>query len=241
MDRFIYLDNAATTRTDKEVVNAMLPYLSEEFGNAASVYTFAGHAKKAVEESRRTIAEFIGAKNDEIYFTAGGSESDNWAVKGVALALKNKGNHLITSKIEHHAILHTFEFLEKQGFEVTYLNVDENGIVDLEELKNAIRPTTTLISVMFANNEIGTIEPIAEIGKIAHEHGIVFHTDAVQAFAHLPINVNDMNIDLLSASGHKFNGPKGIGFLYVRNGIKIASLIHGGSQEKGRRGGTLFH
>ncbi len=238
MDKFIYLDNAATTKTDKEVFNAMLPYFEEEYGNAASVYTFAGHAKKAVEASRRTIAEFLGAKNDEIYFTAGGSESDNWAIKGVALALKNKGNHLITSKIEHHAVLHTFEFLEKQGFEVTYLNVDENGVVDLEELKNAIRPTTTLISVMFANNEIGTVEPIAEIGKIAHEHGIVFHTDAVQAFAHLPINVNDMNIDLLSASGHKFNGPKGIGFLYIRNGIRITSLIHGGSQEKGRRGGT---
>ncbi len=238
MDKFIYLDNAATTKTDKEVFNAMLPYFEEEYGNAASVYTFAGHAKKAVEASRRTIAEFLGAKNDEIYFTAGGSESDNWAIKGVALALKNKGNHLITSKIEHHAVLHTFEFLEKQGFEVTYLNVDENGLVDLEELKNAIRPTTTLISVMFANNEIGTVEPIAEIGKIAHEHGIVFHTDAVQAFAHLPINVNDMNIDLLSASGHKFNGPKGIGFLYIRNGIRITSLIHGGSQEKGRRGGT---
>ena len=238
MDKFIYLDNAATTKTAKEVFEAMKPYFEEEYGNAASIYSFAGHAKKAVEASRRAIAEFLGAKHDEIYFTAGGSESDNWAVKGVALALKNKGNHLITSKIEHHAILHTFEFLEKQGFEVTYLNVDKNGVIDLEELKNAIRPTTTLISVMFANNEIGTIEPIAEIGKIAHEHGIVFHTDAVQAFAHLPINVNDMNVDLLSASGHKFNGPKGAGFLYVRNGIKITSLIHGGSQEKGRRGGT---
>ena len=238
MDKFIYLDNAATTKTAKEVFEAMKPYFEEEYGNAASIYSFAGHAKKAVEASRRAIAEFLGAKHDEIYFTAGGSESDNWAVKGVALALKNKGNHLITSKIEHHAILHTFEFLEKQGFEVTYLNVDKNGVIDLEELKNAIRPTTTLISVMFANNEIGTIEPIAEIGKIAHEHGIVFHTDAVQAFAHLPINVNDMNVDLLSASGHKFNGPSGTGFLYVRNGIKITSLIHGGSQEKGRRGGT---
>ncbi len=238
MDKIIYLDNAATTKTDKEVFNAMLPFFEEEYGNAASIYTFAGHAKRAVEASRRTIAEFLGAKNDEIYFTAGGSESDNWAIKGVALSMKNKGNHLITSKIEHHAVLHSFEFLEKQGFEVTYLDVDENGFVKPDELEKAIRPTTTLISVMFANNEIGTIEPIAEIGRIAHKHGVVFHTDAVQAFAHLPINVDEMNVDLLSAGGHKFNGPKGIGFLYVRNGIKITSLIHGGSQEKGRRGGT---
>ncbi len=238
MDKIIYLDNAATTKTDSEVFKAMLPYFEEEYGNAASIYTFAGHAKKAVEASRRTIADFIGAKNDEIYFTSGGSESDNWAVKGVALSYKNKGNHIITSKIEHHAILHAFEFLEKQGFEVTYLDVDDNGFVRPEDVEKAIRPTTTLISVMFANNEIGTIEPVEEIGKIAHEHGVIFHTDAVQAFAHVPIDVNRMNIDLLSASGHKFNGPKGIGILYIRNGIKITSLIHGGSQEKGRRGGT---
>ncbi len=238
MDRFIYLDNAATTKTDPEVFKAMQPFFEEEYGNAASIYTFAGHAKKAVEASRRTIAEFLGAKNDEIYFTGGGSESDNWAIKGVAFAMKNKGNHLITSKIEHHAVLNAFEFLEKQGFEVTYLDVDENGLVDLDQLRAAIRPTTTLISIMFANNEIGTIEPIGEIGKIAKENGIIFHTDAVQAFAHVPIDVNALNIDLLSASGHKFNGPKGIGFLYIRNGIKIAPLIHGGSQEKGRRGGT---
>ena len=238
MDRFIYLDNAATTKTAPEVFKAMQPFFEEEYGNAASIYTFAGHAKKAVEASRRTIAEFLGAKNDEIYFTGGGSESDNWAIKGVAFAMKNKGNHLITSKIEHHAVLNAFEFLEKQGFEVTYLDVDENGLVDLDQLRAAIRPTTTLISIMFANNEIGTIEPIGEIGKIAKENGIIFHTDAVQAFAHVPIDVNALNIDLLSASGHKFNGPKGIGFLYIRNGIKIAPLIHGGSQEKGRRGGT---
>ncbi len=238
MDRFIYLDNAATTKTAPEVFKAMQPFFEEEYGNAASIYTFAGHAKKAVEASRRTIAEFLGAKNDEIYFTGGGSESDNWAIKGVAFAMKNKGNHLITSKIEHHAVLNAFEFLEKQGFEVTYLDVDENGKVNLDQLRAAIRPTTTLISIMFANNEIGTIEPIGEIGKIAKENGIIFHTDAVQAFAHVPIDVNALNIDLLSASGHKFNGPKGIGFLYIRNGIKIAPLIHGGSQEKGRRGGT---
>ncbi|MBQ7637257.1 MAG: cysteine desulfurase NifS [Lachnospiraceae bacterium] len=238
MDKLIYLDNAATTKTAKEVFEAMKPYFEEEYGNAASIYTFAGHAKKAVEDSRRTIAEFIGAKHDEIYFTGGGSESDNWAVKGVANALKSKGKHLITSKIEHHAILHTFEFLEKEGFEVTYLDVDDKGVVKLDELKKAIRPDTTLISIMFANNEIGTLEPIGEIGKIAHEHGIVFHTDAVQAFGHVPINVNELRIDMLSASGHKLNGPKGIGILYIRNGVRIDSLIHGGSQEKGRRGGT---
>ncbi len=238
MDKLIYLDNAATTRTDREVLKAMMPFFEEDYGNAASIYTFAGRSKKALEASRRTIAGFLGAKYDEIYFTSGGTESDNWAIKGVALGMRSKGNHIITSKIEHHAVLHSFEFLEKEGFEVTYLDVDEKGFVKIDELKKAIRPTTTLISVMFANNEIGTIEPVEEIGKIAHENGIIFHTDAVQAFGHVPIDVNKMNIDLLSASGHKFNGPKGTGFLYVRNGIKIASLMHGGMQEKGRRGGT---
>ena len=238
MKKMIYLDNAATTKTAPEVVEAMLPYFTEYFGNASSVYGFAGNSKEAMSKARETIAASLGAKANEIYFTAGGSEADNWALKATAEAYKAKGNHIITTKIEHHAILHTAEWLEKNGFEVTYLNVDENGVVKLDELKAAIRPETILISVMFANNEIGTIEPIKEIGAIAKEHGILFHTDAVQAYGQVPINVDELNIDLLSSSGHKLNGPKGIGFLYIRKGIKIRSFVHGGGQERKRRAGT---
>ena len=238
MKKMIYLDNAATTKTAPEVVEAMLPYFTEFYGNASSVYGFAGNSKEAMAKARETIAASLGAKTSEIYFTAGGSEADNWALKATAEAYKAKGNHIITTKIEHHAILHTAEWLEKNGFEVTYLNVDENGVVKLDELKKAIRPETILISVMFANNEIGTIQPVKEIGEIAKEHGILFHTDAVQAFGQVPINVDELNIDMLSSSGHKLNGPKGIGFLYIRKGVKMRSFVHGGAQERKRRAGT---
>lgn len=238
MDKYIYLDNAATTQVYPEVFEAMKPYFTEYYANPSSIYSFADEAKKAVDESRKAIADFIGARTEEIYFTAGGSESDNWAIKATARAYGDKGKHIITSKIEHHAVLHTCQELEKQGFEVTYLDVDENGIVLIDELKKAIRPDTILITIMTANNEIGTIEPIAKIGAIAKEHGILFHTDAVQAFAHIPMNVDEMNIDMLSASGHKFNGPKGVGFMYIRRGVKIGSFVHGGAQERQRRAGT---
>ena len=238
MKKTIYLDNAATTKTRPEVVEAMLPYFTEYYGNPSSVYEFATPSKKAIAEARETIAKSLGAKTNEIYFTAGGSESDNWAIKATAEAYESKGKHIITSKIEHHAVLHTCEYLEKRGFEITYLDVDENGTVKLDELKKAIRPDTILISIMFANNEIGTIQSIKEIGEIAKEHGIIFHTDAVQAYAHVPIHVDEYHIDMLSVSGHKFNGPKGIGFLYIRTGLKLRSFIHGGSQERKRRGGT---
>lgn len=238
MNKVIYLDNAATTKTAPEVVEAMLPYFTENFGNPSSVYSFASKNKQAITDQREVIANALGANTEEIYFTAGGSESDNWALKATAEAYKEKGNHIITTKIEHHAILHTGEYLEKQGFEVTYLDVDEDGKVKLEELKAAIRPTTILISVMYANNEIGTIQPIKEIGEIAKEHGVLFHTDAVQAFGQVPIDVNECHIDMLSASGHKLNGPKGIGFLYIRKGVKIRSFVHGGGQERRRRAGT---
>lgn len=238
MERFVYLDNAATTKTAPEVVEAMLPYFTEHYGNPSSVYSFASKNKEVITKQRETIADVLGASANEIYFTAGGSESDNWALKATAEAYKDKGNHIITTKIEHHAILHTAEYLEKQGFEVTYLDVDENGIVKLDELKKTIRPTTILISIMFANNEIGTIQPIKEIGEIAKEHGILFHTDAVQAFGQIPVNVDECHIDMLSASGHKLNGPKGIGFLYIRKGVKIRSFVHGGAQERKRRAGT---
>lgn len=238
MDKFLYLDNAATTKTAPEVLEAMLPYFTEKFGNPSSVYTFAAGNKEVVDVQRDRIAATLGAKSNEIYFTAGGSEADNWALKATADAYRDKGNHIITTKIEHHAILHTAQYLEKNGYEVTYLDVDEDGKVRLEDLKKAIRPETILISVMFANNEIGTIEPIKEIGQIAHEHGILFHTDAVQAYGQLPINVDECHIDMLSASGHKLNGPKGIGFLYIRKGVKIRSFIHGGAQERKRRAGT---
>ena len=238
MDKFLYLDNAATTKTAPEVLEAMLPYFTEKFGNPSSVYTFAAGNKEVVDVQRDRIAATLGAKSNEIYFTAGGSEADNWALKATADAYRDKGNHIITTKIEHHAILHTAQYLEKNGYEVTYLDVDEDGKVRLEDLKKAIRPETILISVMFTNNEIGTIEPIKEIGQIAHEHGILFHTDAVQAYGQLPINVDECHIDMLSASGHKLNGPKGIGFLYIRKGVKIRSFIHGGAQERKRRAGT---
>lgn len=238
MNKLIYLDNAATTKTAPEVVEAMLPYFTEYYGNPSSVYTFASKSKEAVTRQREVIAEALGAKSEEIYFTAGGSESDNWALKATAEAYKYKGNHIITTKIEHHAILHTAQYLEKRGYEVTYLDVDENGVVKLDDLKAAIRPTTILISVMFANNEIGTIQPIKEIGEIAKENGILFHTDAVQAFGQVPIDVNEYHIDMLSASGHKLNGPKGIGFLYIRKGLKLKSFVHGGAQERKRRAGT---
>lgn len=236
--KIIYLDNAATTKTRPEVVEAMLPYFTEKFGNPSSVYGFASQNKEAVTVAREQIAKALNAPTQDIYFTAGGSEADNWALKAAMEAYKDKGNHLITTKIEHHAILHTCEYLEKQGCEVTYLDVDENGVVDLEQLKKSIKPTTVLISVMYANNEIGTIQPIKEIGQIAKEHGVLFHTDAVQAFGQLPIDVVAENIDMLSASGHKLNGPKGIGFLYIKKGLKLRSLIHGGGQERKRRAGT---
>lgn len=239
MNRVIYMDNAATTSVKPEVLNAMIPYFTEEYGNPSSVYSFAQKSRTAIDETRETIAGIIGAaKSNEIYFTAGGSESDNWALKSAAFGLKDKGNHIITTRIEHHAILNTCAFLEKNGFEVTYLNVDNEGFVSLSDLENAITNRTILISVMFANNEIGTIEPVNEIGEIAHRHGIIFHTDAVQAMCHVPINVMDMNIDLLSASAHKFNGPKGVGFMYMNNRCKLEPFIHGGSQERARRAGT---
>ena len=238
MNKMIYLDNAATTKVADSVVDAMLPYFKEYYGNASSIYQLGAKSKEALDESREYIAGTLGAKTNEIYFTAGGSESDNWAIKATADAYAQKGKHIITSAIEHHAVLHTCEYLEKHGYEVTYVGVDENGVIKLDELKAAIRPDTILISVMFANNEIGTIQPIEEIGEIAKEHDILFHTDAVQAYAQVPINVDEMHIDMLSASGHKLNGPKGIGFLYIRKGIKIRSFVHGGQQERGRRAGT---
>ena len=233
-----YLDNAATTRTAPEVVDAMLPYFTEKYGNPSSVYGFAAENKEVISRQRRVIAEVLGAKENEIYFTAGGTESDNWALTATAEAYASKGKHIITSRIEHHAILHTCEYLEKRGYEVTYLDVDENGLVDPKKVEEALRPDTILISIMTANNEIGTIQPIREIGEIARAHGVLFHTDAVQAFAQIPINVEECHIDMLSASGHKLNGPKGIGFLYIRKGVKIRSFIHGGAQERKRRAGT---
>ena len=235
----IYLDNAATTRVLDEVYEEMKPYFCENYGNPSAIYSFASKNMTAIDKAREKVAKVIGAQPNEIYFTAGGSESDNWALKATAEKYAEKGKHIITTTIEHHAILHTCQYLEKQGFEVTYVGVDENGVVKLDELKKAIRPDTILISVMTANNEIGTIEPIKEIGELAHEHGILFHTDAVQAYGHIPLNVDEMHIDMLSASGHKFHGPKGIGFLYIRKTVKIGSFIHGGAQERSRRAGTL--
>lgn len=234
----IYLDNAATTKVNEKVLESMMPYFSEIYCNPSAAYSFATKGRIAIEEARNHAAKLIGASDMEIYFTSGGSESDNWAIKAVAESFSDKGKHIITTKIEHHAVLHTCEYLERHGFDITYLNVDSDGKVRLDELKKSIREDTILISVMTANNEIGTIQPVAEIGKIAHEKGILFHTDAVQAYGHIPINVDEMNIDLLSASGHKFNGPKGVGIMYIRKGVKIRSFIHGGSQERGRRAGT---
>lgn len=234
----IYLDNAATTRTAPEAVDAMMPYLTEQYGNPSAIYSLGSAAKKAVNQAKRTIAGCIGAKQEEIYFTAGGTESDNWALKAAAEAYGEMGRHIITSKIEHHAILHTCEYLEGKGYEVTYLDVDRDGLVDPAALEAAIRPDTILISIMYANNEVGTMEPIEEIGAIARAHGVLFHTDAVQAFGQVPIDVEALHIDMLSASGHKMNGPKGIGFLYVRSGLKLKSFLHGGAQERNRRAGT---
>lgn len=238
MDKMIYLDNAATTKTLSSAVEAMIPYFTENYGNASSIYRLGEESRKVISRTRNRIAESIKGEPSEIYFTAGGTEADNWALIATAEAYASKGKHIITSRIEHHAILHTCEYLERRGYEITYVNVDENGLIKIDELKGAIRPDTILISVMFANNEIGTIQPIAEIGKIAKEKNILFHTDAVQAYGHLPIDVQSLSIDMLSVSGHKLGGPKGIGFLYIRKGIKIGSFIHGGSQERGRRAGT---
>ena len=234
----VYFDNAATTKLDEEVLETMMPYLKENYGNASSIYKLGREAKKAVEESREKIAKILNCKPNEIYFTAGGSESDNTAIKGIARANKKKGNHIITSKIEHPAVLETCKELEKEGFEVSYISVDENGIVDLEELKSKIKETTILITIMFANNEIGTIEPIEEIGKIAKENNIYFHTDGVQAVGSVKIDVQKLNIDSLSLSGHKFYGPKGIGALYVRTGVPFEKYISGGHQERNKRAGT---
>ncbi len=236
--RFVYMDHAATTAVHPEVAKVMMPYFTDKFGNPSSVYSFASKNRDVVSNARRAIAKTLNADFSEIYFTAGGSESDNWAIKGYALAHKEEGRHIITTKIEHHAVLHTTEFLADNGFEITYLGVDENGIIRLEDLKKAIRPDTILISVMYANNEIGTIQPIKEIGEIARTHNIAFHTDAVQAYGQLHIDVDELNIDMLSASGHKLNGPKGTGFLYIKKGIKLENLIHGGQQERGKRAGT---
>jgi len=238
MNRYIYMDNSATTQVKQEVLDEMLPYFNINYGNPSSIYTLGSKSKNAIEIARERVAKAIGANTNEIFFTAGGSESDNWALKGIAYANRKKGNHIITSKIEHHAILHTCQYLEKEGFKVTYLDVDKYGTVDLEQLKNSITDDTILISIMFANNEIGTIQPIKEIGRIAKEKGIYFHTDAVQAIGHVKIDVDDLNIDLLSMSAHKFYGPKGVGALYIRKGVKIDSLIAGGAQERNRRAGT---
>ena len=234
----IYFDNAATTKLDEEVLQEMVPYLKDNYGNASSIYKLGRESKKAVEDSREKIAKVLNCKPNEIYFTAGGSESDNTAIKGIARANKLKGNHIITSRIEHPAVLETCKFLEKEGFEVTYISVDEKGIINLEELKKSIKDTTVLITIMFANNEIGTIQPIEEIGKIAKEHDIIFHTDAVQAVGSLKIDVQKLNIDSLSLSGHKFYGPKGIGALYIKSGIKFEKFVDGGHQERNKRAGT---
>lgn len=238
MVRQVYLDNAATTPVKKEVLDEMIPYFTEKYGNPSSIYRLGQETRAAIDEARDKVAKAINANSREIFFTGGGSEADNWAIKGVAFANKNKGNHIITSKIEHHAVLHTCQYLEKNGFEVTYLDVDEYGLIDLEQLKNSITDKTVLISIMFANNEIGTIQPVKEIGKIAKENNIYFHTDAVQAIGNIHIDVDDLNIDLLSMSAHKLYGPKGIGALYIKKGVKIQSYLHGGAQERNRRAGT---
>ncbi|MDE6014734.1 MAG: cysteine desulfurase NifS [Acetatifactor sp.] len=234
----IYLDNAATTRMAPEVLDAMLPFFADNYGNPSTIYGLGAKARRAVAEAREHVSALMGAKPEEIYFTSGGTEADNWAIKAVAEAYTDKGKHIITTKIEHHAVLHTCKWLERQGFEVTYLDVDKDGLVHVEDVREALRPDTILISVMFANNEIGTIEPIAEIGALAHEHNILFHTDAVQAFGQIPVDVKAMNVDLLSASAHKVNGPKGVGCLYIRSDVKIRSFLHGGAQERSRRAGT---
>ena len=239
MKRFVYADNAATTPVSQTVLNAMLPYYTEKYGNPSSLYAVGREAKKALEEARENVANHLGALPNEIFFTSGGSEADNWAIKGVAHELAKKGKkHIITSKFEHHAVLHTTEALEKEGFEVTYLEVYENGIVKPEDVEKAIREDTALVTIMYANNEIGTIQPISEIGAICKKHGVLFHTDAVQAVGNVKINVKEENIDLLSLSGHKLHAPKGVGALYVRRGIRLPNLISGGAQERGKRAGT---
>ena len=238
MDKMIYMDHSATTPVKKEVLQEMLPYFSEFYGNPSSVYQLSSKSKLAIDKAREQVAKGIGAKKNEIYFTGGGSESDNWAIKGIAYRHKEKGNHIITTKIEHHAVLHTCEYLQKQGFEVTYLDVDQYGMVNLQELEKAIKDNTILISIMFANNEIGTVQPIKEIGEIARKHKVLFHTDAVQAVGSIEIDVNEMNIDLLSMSAHKLYGPKGVGALYIRQGTRIDPLIAGGAQERNKRAGT---
>ena len=238
LGKVIYLDNASTTRMQDDVVNKMINFYTDDFYNPSSIYSSSQRIRTKVEECRALIATTLNAKNNEIFFTSCGSESDNWALKGIALAYASKGKHIITSKIEHHAVLNSAKVLEKNGFEVTYLDVDENGIVDIEALEKNIRKDTILVSIMYANNEIGVIEPISQIGSICKKHNIIFHTDAVQAYAHVNIDVNKENIDLLSASGHKFGGPKGIGFLYKRSNINIPSVIEGGSQEMNKRAGT---
>ncbi len=238
MDKFIYADNAATTKLKPEILNEMMPYLTEEYGNPSSIYKYAANSKKAIDAAREKIANSFNAESKEIIFTSGASEADNWAIKGIAYSLRNKGNHIITTKIEHHAVLHTTEYLEKQGYEVTYLDVDEDGLINLKQLEDAITDKTILISVIFANNEIGTIQPIKEIGEIAKKHGVYFHTDAVQAVGNVHIDVKEMNIDLMSLTAHKVYGPKGVGALYVKKGVKLHPFIHGGGQEKGRRAGT---
>ncbi len=238
MSKRIYMDYSATTPMKKEVLDAMMPYLTEHYGNASSVHSFGRDAKNAINTSREKIAKALGANREEVYFTAGGTESDNWAIKGIAKSMKSKGNHIITSKIEHHAVLHACESLEKEGYEVTYLDVDEFGMINLDELKAAIKDTTILISIMFINNEIGTKQPIKDIGAIAKENGVLFHTDAVQAFGNTPIDVNELNIDMLAVSSHKIYGPKGIGAMYIRRGVRIGAFIDGGAQERKRRAGT---
>lgn len=238
MNKRVYFDYSATTPMKKEVLDEMLPFFNTEFGNPSSIHSFGRHGKSVLDTSRDRIAKTLNAKSEEIFFTGGGTEADNWAIKGVAYANKNKGNHIITTKIEHHAVLHTCEYLEKEGFEVTYLDVDEYGLIDVNDVKNAIKDTTILISIMFANNEIGTVQPIKEIGEVTKEKGVIFHTDAVQAYGNIVMDVNDLNIDLMSISAHKVYGPKGVGALYIRKGTKIHQLIHGGAQEKRRRAGT---
>jgi len=238
MNKSIYLDYSATTPMKKEVVEAMTPYFYDIFGNPSSIHSYGRKAKKAIDESREKIAKAIGAEPREIFFTGGGSEADNWAIKGIAYANKDKGNHIITSKIEHHAVLHVCEYLEKNGFEVTYLDVDKYGVIDLEQLENSITDKTILITIMFVNNEIGTIQPIKEIAEIAKKKGVYFHTDAVQALGNVPIDVKELKVDLMNFSSHKIYGPKGIGAMYIRKGVKIDPLVHGGAQERRRRAGT---
>ncbi|MDD2207232.1 MAG: cysteine desulfurase NifS [Aminobacterium sp.] len=236
--RQVYMDHAATTPVATDVLNAMIPYFTESFGNPSSLYTVGQKNKEAITAAREKVAKVLNASPDEIYFTSGGTESDNWALKGTAFTYRSKGNHIITTKIEHHAILHSAEYLAKLGYDVTYLDVDSEGRVSVEDVEKAITDKTILVSIMFANNEIGTIQPIAEIGKLCHKKGILFHTDAVQAVAHVPIDVKAMNVDMLSLSAHKFYGPKGTGVMYIRKGVKLDNYIHGGGQERGRRATT---